>query len=211
MVAKLKSILRQIHWSLVLRALVFGAAWFVLPFWLFVLIALGFYFVPWLQAGKLFAPFFGLLVLSLVVPNSIFFAIILAAIFYYLLLIKDLLLIDRRAAYEILIFILAFFLVEELYRALGSSGVTAASVWFGFLVAALIGLMTNSFIRYVAADASPLRRAVAWLVFLLVWQLSLVGFFLPVDSGYQAAIVFLATAIMLDFAAGRAVATEMVV
>ena len=46
MAGKLKSISRQIHWSLLLKAAVFALAWFFVPFWLFFLIALYLYFIP---------------------------------------------------------------------------------------------------------------------------------------------------------------------
>jgi hypothetical protein len=37
-----------------------------------------------------------------------------------------------------------------------------------------------------------------WMMFLLMWQLLIVGLFLPLDFLYQSAIVFLVAIIILD-------------
>ena len=206
MVEKSKSILRQIHWSLVLRAAVFALAWFFFPFWLFLLIALYLYFVPLFQAKKLAVPFFVLLILTYIEAPSILFLLIFAALFYYLLLIKDLLLIDRRSAYELVVLALAFFLIRSFYEYFGAGLITGASLWYGFSVAALIGLLINGFIRgfsdgpgseSVKRDISP--RVAAWLAFLMVWQFLILGLFLPLDFVYQSVIIVLIAVPVIDF------------
>jgi hypothetical protein len=202
MVARLKSISKQIHWSLLLRAGVFALAWFFLPFWLFFLVALYLYIIPPFQLGRLFWPFFALLVLTWLAPSGeLQYAIIFALLFYYLLLIKDLLLIDRRSAYELLILAISFFLARDFFVYNGSSLITATGVWYAFLAAALIGFLVNSFIRCFAGDEprKPMRRAVAWLSFILTWQMLLVALFLPLDFVYQSVVAFLATVLVIDF------------
>jgi len=230
MAAKLKSISRQIHWSLLGRAALFALAWFFLPFWLFALIALYLYFFPLFNTWKLFWLFFALLVLAYIEESGagssgLVFVVIFAALFYYLLLIKDLLLIDRKSAYELLILVLVFFLFRDFYGKIGigvgvgaaslTSIITGVSLWYGLLVAALIGLLVNSFIRTfsdtinvntihsdnIYSDSvheNPMRRITVWLAFILVWQFLILGLFLPLDFAYQSVVVFLASVFIVD-------------
>ena len=58
---KLKSILRPIHWSLVLRTFIFGGSWLILPLWVFLLVALYFYLFPFFHPVKFAVHFFTLL------------------------------------------------------------------------------------------------------------------------------------------------------
>ena len=46
--------------------------------------------------------------------------------------------------------------------------------------------------------AAPFRRMLGWMTFILMWQLIIVGLFLPLDFLYQSAIVFLLAAILID-------------
>lgn len=200
MAAKLKSISRQIHWSLVLRAAVFALAWAWFPFWLFVLIALYLYFVPWFQAGRLAVPFFTLLLLCYLQTPGVAFAIIFAAVFYVLFLIKDLLIIDRRSAYELLVLALAFFLLRDFYAKF-SEGLGGAALFCAFLAAAVLTLLLQSFMNAFYNDAPAsrsLKRAAVWLSFLLLSQALIAGLFLPVDFIYQSALVFLVAVLLVE-------------
>ncbi|HVO29031.1 MAG TPA: hypothetical protein VMT81_03560 [Candidatus Paceibacterota bacterium] len=198
MAAKLRSILRQTRSSLLLKAAVFALAWFFFPFWLFLLVALYLYFVPWFQTRKLLAPFLALLVLAYLQPAGLVFFLIFGALFYYLLLIKDLLVIDRRSAYELLVLALSFFLLRDFYGRFGGA-LTGAGFFWGFLTAALIGLLVRGFIRSFAERAdAPENRAAAGVSFLLIWQFLMLGLFLPLDFVYQSVIVFLAVVLVAD-------------
>jgi hypothetical protein len=198
MAEKLKSISRQIHWSLLLRAAVFALAWFFFPFWLFFLVALYLYFVPLFQAGAFVIPFFVVLVLAFIHAPSVLFALALGAIFYYLLLIKDLLLIDRVAAYELLVLVLSFFLFREFYQSFGS-GFAGGALWFASLIAALFGLLMNSFIKFTLdPEGGGIRRPAVLLSLLAVWQFLVLGLFLPLDFIYQSVIVFLIAVLVVD-------------
>ncbi len=209
MAERLKSILSQTRWSLLGRAIVFAAAWWLLPYWFFLLVALYLYFVPPFQARSLVAPFFAILILAFIEPQGIFFAVILGAIFYYLLLIKDLLLIDRKSAHELLVIALSFFLLRDFYRTFGGGWLAGAGPWFGFLTAILMGAMASSFIEEKSA------RVAAWLLFLISWEFILLGLALPLDFAYQSAIVFLLIAFSLDLisdgAAGTASRRKLIV
>src|ERR1700722_12935955 len=112
MVEKLKSISKQIHWSLLARAALFALFWFFLPFWLFFLLALYLYFIPFFQERTLPVPFFILLLLTFIESPGIFFAVIFGLLFYYLLLIKNLVLIDRKSGYELFVLAITFFFLR---------------------------------------------------------------------------------------------------
>jgi hypothetical protein len=216
MAARLKSILKQTHWSLLLRAAVFALAWYLFTggwFWLFALVALCIYFVPPFQAGRLLWPFVALMILAFIESPNLPFLIIFTALFYYLLLIKDLLLIDRKSAYEILIFALSFLLIRDFYRAF-EGGVSGWGIWYAFLLAVLLGIMASRFMKAFSVgnpddpDSAnrtkhPIRRIAAWLTFLIAWQFLILGLFLPLDFVYQSAIIFLVLAIVIDFASGE--------
>lgn len=193
MVEKLKSISRRIHWSLVLKAAVFALAWWFLPFWLFFLISLYLYCIPWFQTDALAVPFFILLILCFVQPPSILFAAVFGAIFYVALLIKGLLLINRRSAYELLVLALAFLLLRDFYLTF-NSGVSGTAFFGALFLAAALALLLRCLVN---ADRD-IMRVVTWLSFLLFTQILFVGLFLPVDFVYQSITVFLAVVLLID-------------
>jgi hypothetical protein len=200
MVEKLRSTSKRIHWFLVLRALIFGLAWAWFPFWLFIPVALYLYFVPLFQARKLLGPFVVLLLLTYLQAPGILFAAIFAALFYVLLLIKDLLLIDRRSTYELLALTLSFFMLRAFY-AMSHDGVAVVSVWYAFLVAAVLTLLMRSFLRFFREEFPHDERALmaaTWLSFLLFVQLIIAGLFLPLDFIYQAVLVFIPAILLMD-------------
>jgi len=124
MAEKLKSILKRTNWSSLLRAVIFAAAWWATPFisfWVFLLVALYLYFVPFTGAEKVSVPFFVLLLISFLQGNSILAAVIFGAIFYFIILIKDLLIIDRRSAYDILVLVLSYLLIRNFFLRVGGS------------------------------------------------------------------------------------------
>jgi hypothetical protein len=227
MAEKLKSILRQTSWSLVLKAAVFGVAWWALPFWLFLLIALYLYFVPITGAGKVSVPFFVLLLAALFQGQSILAALIFGAIFYFIVLIKDFIIIDRRSAYEIIMLVLSYLLMWSFFSNVGGSLGWHALV-YSLVIACAVSVLVVDFIKnfslagpasvsasaqntHVAGAPSvarthghgahatrSFRRMLGWMIFLLMWQLLLVGLFLPLNFLYQSAIVFLVAIIIID-------------
>jgi len=210
MAEKLKSILRRTSWSLLLKAAIFGVAWWALPFWLFLIIALYLYFIPTTGARKVSAPFFVLLLVSFLQGQSALAAIIFAAAFYFILLIKDFIIIDRRSAYEALMLVLSYLLVRSFFlNAGGSFGLRA--LLYSLIAAWAVSALVTSFVRNFPApralstpEAMPSReersfyRVIGWMTFLLMWQLLIVGIFLPLDFLYQSAIIFLVAAILIE-------------
>jgi len=204
MAARLKSISRQIHWSLLLKAAVFALAWFWLPFWLFFFVALYLYFVPLFQSRKLAVPFFVLLILSYAQPPSALFALVFGAIFYAIFLIKDLLVIDRRSAYELLVLALSFLLLRGFYMKF-DEGIEGWALWYAFLAAAALALLVRSFLDALSGEGpveAHFRRReehmAGWFSFLLLAQTLIAGLFLPLDFIYQSALVFLVVVLLVE-------------
>jgi hypothetical protein len=205
MAEKLRSILKRTSWSSVLKAAVFAVAWWALPFWLFLLIALYLYFIPIQGSLKVWVPFFVLLLLCLVTAPDILIVLIFGAIFFFILLVKDLLIIDRRFAYEVLVLVLSYLVVREFFLVSGGS-LGGHALVYGVLAAWVLCIMIASFVKNFspavpddgAKEARAFRRMSNWLVFMLAWQLLLVGLFLPLDFLYQSAIVFLVAVILID-------------
>jgi len=204
MAEKLKSILKRTSWSLVLKALIFGVAWWALPFWLFLIIALYLYFVPVAGSKKVGVPFVVLLLILFLQSQGIIAAILFAALFYFILLVKDLLIIDRRTAYEILVLALTYLLLRGLFLNVGGSfGYHALfdSIVAAWAVSAMVGGFVKNFSvvpENTSREARPFRRMLGWMTFLLMWQLIVVGLFLPLDFLYQSAIVFLVATVLID-------------
>jgi hypothetical protein len=197
---KLKSISKRIHWSSLLKAAIFAIVWFWLPWWLFLLVALYFYFVPLAGSAKVVLPFLVLLFISLFEGPSIAFALIFAILFYYILLVKDLLIIDRRDAYEILVLVLTYLLLRTFFMKSGGD-FGGLSFFYSFFIAAIFSFMLSSFIGNFSdafKDTKPFRRMIGWASFIIIWQLLIIGLFLPLDFVYQSAIVFLISMVFID-------------
>lgn len=204
MAAKLKSITRQIHWSLLLRAAAFALAWLYVPFWVFLLVALYCYCVPIFRADKFAVPFGVLLILTAFHSPDGWMAFILGAIFYYLLLIKDLLVIDRTTARSILVMILSFFLLREFYAAFSNGplglalfGALVAAILFGLLMHNLLDNFRRSYEEDEKGEKN-VRNVVSCLSVVLMAQCLVVGLFLPLDFIYQSVLIFLFAALMVD-------------
>jgi len=210
MAAKLKSITKQIHWSLLVKAAVFALAWFYLPFWLFLLVALYLYFVPPFRAGKLAVFFFTLVILCFLAVPGWFMAFIFAALFYYLLLVKELLVIDRRSARILLAMTLSFLLLRQFYFSF-STGSAGSALMAAFFAAALLSLLLGNLIHNQVesfsdipglptklSDIAKFPRVVTLMAFVFFAQCIVIGLFLPLNFIYQSVIVFLVVVIAID-------------
>lgn len=200
----LRSISRRISWSSLLKAVFFAAAWWVLPFWLFLLLALYLYFVPITGSQKVAGPFFVLLLLCLATGRDVYSALLFGAVFYFTLLIKDLLIIDREAAHEVLILVLSYLVVRDLYLLTGGS-LGGRALLYSLVGAAAVAVLVMGFVKHFSAvpdgaarEARSFRRMLGWMVFVLLWQLLIVGLLLPLDFLYQSAVVFLAVVVLID-------------
>lgn len=197
----------------IIRAVVFALVWAVCPFWLFLLVALYLFFVPFSQIKIVIIPFLALLILTALQPTGFFAAVILGAIFWCTLLIKELYLVDRKSAYEALTLTLTYLLVRDFYLKAGDNfGGTA--IVFALIIAFVISALFSTFIKnFTERDALPerepkpaesgnrslLRKTTVFLVFFLVFEFLMTGLFLPLDFIYQSSIVFLLAALVMEF------------
>lgn len=204
METRLKLILRQIHWSLALKAFILAVVWLFLPRWAFLVLSFYFYLVPVFHPGKLFLPFLVFLFLAFEGPTNPGFAVILGLLFYIILGIKDLILIDRRSAYDILVLVLMFVLYIRFFSGFGDS-LGYLPVISIFLLSAVLCLLYGGFLSYGSGEGSSAgerggSKVVLGLVWLLISQMSLAIIFLPLNFIYQSALAFFLSAIIFGLA-----------
>jgi hypothetical protein len=184
----------------IVKAFIFAITWFFLPGWLFAILALVLYFIPFSQSGSVAWPFFGLLFLCVMQPAGFLFALVFGGIFLYILLSKELVVIDRKGAYEIMTFILAFLFLRSFYLDVGGYFGDGA-MFYALLLAIYLGFLISSFLAMYSGNRKESRQsalAIGWLSFLLVWQFIIVGLFLPLDFVYQSVIVFSVIVFLVD-------------
>ncbi|RJP44175.1 hypothetical protein C4587_02200 [Candidatus Parcubacteria bacterium] len=204
MEAKLKSAIRRIPWSLVLKTGAVGVIWLTLPVWIAVCAALCFYFVPAFQVRKLALSFALFLWFLAFLDPTPWRAILIASIFYLILGIKDLVLIDRASAYETLILLivaglfLQFFSQAEFPVGLR---MLASTSLLGFL----FFLLMRGFLHHPDTPPSLFRPTSGFREFFLaalggfvIWQGAIVLLFLPINLFYQSAILFLIALVFLE-------------
>ncbi len=211
MVARLRSISKTIPWWLTLKTTLVAAAWLWLPFWLFVVLAAGFYLFPLFEPLRFALPFLLLLISAAFLPVMFGTALILGAMYFLLLGIKDLILIHRFPAYESLLFTLYLLLFLNFFARFDRPD--AAGAFLASLgVALAVSLLLWGFFRYGEASAGlelwPRRRLALTLglVGFLLWQWLLVLLFLPLNFYFQTALLFLgavsATELVFEYRQG---------
>jgi hypothetical protein len=185
----------------VLKALIFGAAWYLLPAWLFVFVALYFYFVPFFRTGKFLPSFIAVLAIYFLAPATLAYALVGAILFGWLLGIRDLLFIDRRLAYEVLVLGLVFFLLRLFYMA--NEIISGGSFLGAFLMAILLSWMLYALMRAPGIGSKEGQGGhpaiMGWLSMLFFWEILTICLFLPLDFIYQSVIAFLLAVPVIDF------------
>ncbi|MBU6500379.1 MAG: hypothetical protein KGJ89_00930 [Patescibacteria group bacterium] len=189
----------------VVKAVIFGAAWFFLPFWIFFLIALYMYFVPFFRPIKLLLPFAVLIFFSIAEPAGLPFAVLLSLVFYLILGIKDLIFIGRKSAHEILVLAIMFLTFIKFFAKFDNWGTVAGFVWM-IVIAAVFFFLINEFLRFAdRPDSSGGARIppsiIAGISAIIIWQISLVALLLPINFFYQSALVFLTATMLMELAA----------
>jgi hypothetical protein len=172
-----------------LKAIIFGAAWYFFPTWLFIGVALVLYFVPFFQTSVFFSLFVGLLAVAAWAPAGFWYAVFLAVLFGWLLSIKDLMFIDRRLSCEMLIFAVAFFLLRQFYVSFGT--LDGSALLGAFFVAAIIGWMVRTLVLRFGGSDGPEKWIAFRLVGILAWQAIVICLFFPLDATYQSIVAFL--------------------
>jgi len=202
MAEKLKLILRPIPWSLLLKALAFGAGWLILPFWAFVVLAILLYFLPMFQVLKLLFPFVLTLILAYLVPPSLWAGLFLSALFFFILGVKDLVLIDRAAAFRFLLYILLFIAFFYSFSQF-DSGLTIYSFSWFFVVSALFTLLLGNFFRYsgLGLEKKRFKNTALSILGLLLFEFSLAILFLPLNFFVSALLLFTVAVIFFELSA----------
>lgn len=176
----------------ILKAVIFGISWLILPWWISFLVAIYFYFFPIFHPDKLLAPFLAFLFLTVIQKPDILFAIVFSIVFYYILLIKDLLVINRKFAMETLVLSISFFLIRDFFM---NYGIEKWNLILSFFFSVIIGLLVRNMIsffkEYNIERKDNLSRIIPWIMFFLSWELIIVGIFIPINFIYQSIIVFI--------------------
>ncbi len=199
MAAKLKLTSRTIPWSLLVKALALAAVWLALPYWLFLLLALGFYFVPFFEPRRLLLPFGLFLIFAAILPHTIYFALAAALVFFLILGIKNLVLINRAAAYETLFFVFFFLTVLGFFSRLESP---SGQIFLTSTAVALIfALLLKNLLHFSPEFLALARRekfVLVGLAGIIIWQWLLAILFLPMNRFYQTALVFLGGVVIAE-------------
>lgn len=198
MEAKLKLVRALIPWSLVVRGVVFGVAWFFLPFLLFVVITTFLFLQPPFQAWRFSPVLFLILFLASVIPVSFWAGLLLSILFSTTLGIKNLVLVDRELSAEVFLFIISFLLWFLLFS-------TQAVGDFAFFLLALGIIGVHLFLLHflfkvsqtsvMATGFSFLLLLFGMLTFQLVWVVSL----LPLSAVFSALCLGLFSGIFWEF------------
>ena len=152
-------------------------------------------------------PFLVLLVLTALQATGFYAAVIFGLIFWYILLIKEFYIVDRKSAYEILLLALTYFLFRIFYMKVGG-GIGTGAVFAALFVAVAVAVLFSSFVKMFGGEREEvengkkhqlLRQVTSFAVFLVVFELLIVGLFLPLDFVYQSSIMFILVALFIEF------------
>ena len=203
---KLKSITNVIHWSLAAKAAAFGVAWSLLPWWLFIVVALGLYVSSFFQMKAFLPHVVAMLVLSVAFPSrSLLVALFLAAAWYVTMGIRELIFVDRTSASYLLTLMLFFGAAVAFFSRFDSWehplvfmwGAAVSAVWY---VLAKRVVVPEAHAGVAETPAAPLLVSLAIMSFLL-WQLGIAIVLLPFSALYQSALLFLIAAAFLELVA----------
>jgi hypothetical protein len=101
--------------------------------------------------------------------------------------------------------VLSYLLVRTFFIKTGGS-IGGWTLFYALVAAWAVSIMITSFIKNFSVtpeagnsrDARSFHRMLGWMTFLLLWQLLIVGLFLPLNFLYQSAIVFLVAILLFD-------------
>lgn len=197
MEAKLKSTLNRIPWSLLLKACILSLSWLILPFWMFLVVAFYFYFIPFFQSFKLIIPFILTMLASAIIPYGFWSAVFLGVLFFFLLGIKNLIFVDRFDNHQTMVFLILFLIFFGFFRHFPNW-----EKWTASLISLGSGLsfffLLGELADYIKGMNRSKKLFIAGIGSFLVWQAALVILFLPLNYFYQTALLFLSSAILMD-------------
>lgn len=203
MAGKLRSITKQIHWSLASKALVLGAVWLLASSRLvFFVVALSIYFFPIFRPFEMIGPLLFTLILAVLLPQTIWTALFLGSVFFLVLGIKDLVFVKRDSAYQMLAALLWLAISSVFFLNIRTFEYPFASILIGLLFFILV----RNFLLYVlhayGEGRSHLRREVlvsGGIGALVISELAWAYMFLPLIPLHQTALLFFAGTIIMEF------------
>jgi hypothetical protein len=207
-VARVRSVAAKVPWRLAAKALVAAFAWYVLPFWLFVLLALGLYFIPIFRPFPLFVPFLALLFLAGVLHDDVYGAAFVGAAFFLLLGVKDLVLAKRHERYAALVALLALGLGIWFFAGMGRG----QGLFSPLILGAMFFAILQSYMRVLDEDkdiAPELRlhlRTLALVASLLLAEWTWALLLLPFSETHRVMLFVIPAALTVslvgEYAAG---------
>ena len=200
-VSRMRAVSQTMPWRLVVKAVLAAFVWYALPYWLFVILALGFYFVPVFRPFPLFVPFLILLFLTAVLPADMFGALFVGVSFFLTLGVKDLVLAKRDERYLALVVMLLFgagmwFFADA--DAGGSLfGALVLGAFFFALAASYVRALGES--RELSAELRSHLRASALVSALLIAEWTWALFLLPLSEAHRFMLFFIPAALLVSF------------
>lgn len=183
--------------GLIFKAFIFGLGWLLLPFWMFLLVALYLYLVPFFQPFNLIVPYIMTIAAAAALPYGLWFAIFLGVLFFLLVGIKNLILVNRFENHQLMVFLLFFLLFFGFFSGFENwQKWTSSAALFG--VAAAFFLLFRELADYYPDAPDGKKILVAGIGSVLIWQAASAIIFLPLNYFYQTAILFLAAIILTD-------------
>ncbi len=211
MAERLRLTLKQIPWFLLGKSFLLALLFYTTeryPFllWVFLGVALYFYFHPLFEPIRLLFPFILSLFFAFFLPPSSWLSLFLGVIFFLILGMKDLFFIDRKGAYEtmVLFFFLLTFLAffgyfENWQHPLVFVGAALPACVYFMLAGGLMGNMFNSRRPLREPYRARTHRGLVWgLGAFMVWSITVAALFLPLNFLYQTAISFLVATVLLE-------------
>jgi hypothetical protein len=197
----MRAVSAKVPWRLLAKAALAAVAWHALPYWMFVLLALGLYFVPVFRPFPLFIPFLVLLFLATVLPADYFGAAFVGVSLFLTLGVKDLVLAKRDERYAVLVVVLLFGAGMWFFADAGTGG----SLFGTFVLGALFFALTASYVRVLGEDRdlpAELRlhlRASALVSALLLAEWTWALLLLPLSETYRFVLYFIPAALLVSF------------
>ena len=179
-----------------------AAAWLFLPWWVFLVIAVYCYFFPFFRPRSLAAPFLIFLFLGLVIPPGLLQVIYAAGAFALILGIKDLVIVNRKAAYEILVFLLSFAGALLLFNRFSAWSVSAS------FLALAGGILLWLWLVFIAPQRQERSSVLPALAALVLFEIGAAIFLLPLSFFSQAALFFFGSALLFEVATDPASLTS---
>ncbi len=201
MVEKLKSITKQIPWSLLLKPIVFGVAWFVAPLWVSIVSAVLLYSVPFFTTGGTLLQFSILLVLAAFLPGTVMNAVGLGIVFALIIGIQELIFAYRIRAYEV-ITVMILFLVG--FAVFSYAVHTDEQIPYIYLVGTsilLFLLFRDTLRRYIAAANDGVMNHsgfLSGLITLFLFESMVILLLLPLTMFAETALFLLLGTLLLD-------------